>query len=343
MKTLLPASTLGTSGVLSRFLLSLLAIAALSSDAVAQSVSPSLLPAYPTKAIRLIVPFPPGGAVDAIGRIIGQKLAESFGHAVVIDNRGGAAGAVGSEVAAKAPADGYTLLVGSTSTISINPALNSKLNYDPKRDFVPITLVGFVPHVLLVNASVPANNVKEFVAYAKAQKKPVTYASVGTGSPHHLAGEIFKSMTGIDMVHVPYTGSGPALIGLMGEQVQFLSLDLPAALPQIGGGKVKALGIASAKRDPLVPDLPTVSESGLPGFEISGWYGIFAPAKTPKEIVVKLAAEIGRLLATPEVRASLAKIGVNVVGGTTDEFAAYIRREDAKWTKAIRDSGTKID
>jgi tripartite-type tricarboxylate transporter receptor subunit TctC len=189
---------------------------------------------------------------------------------------------------------------------------------------------------------VPANNVKEFVAYAKAQKKPVTYASVGTGSPHHLAGEIFKSMTGIDMVHVPYRQRTCADWS-MGEQVQFLSLDMPAALPQIGGGKVKALGIASAKRDPLVPDLPTVSESGLPGFEISGWYGIFAPAKTPKEIVAKLAAEINRLLATPEVRANLAKIGVNVLGGTTDEFAAYIRREDAKWTKAIRDSGTKIE
>lgn len=316
-------------------LLSMVAIAALSPLAAAQN--------YPTKPIRLVVPFPPGGAVDAIGRIIGQKLAESFGQPVVIDNRGGAAGAVGSEVAAKAPADGYTLLVGSTSTISINPALNPKLNYNPQRDFVPVSLVGFVPHVLLVSASVPASNVKEFVAYAKAQKKPLTYASVGTGSPHHLAGEIFKGMTGIDMVHVPYTGSGPALIGLLGGQVQFLSLDMPAALPQIGGGKVKALGIASAKRDPLVPDLPTVGESGVPGFEISGWYGIFAPARTPKEIVAKLSAEIGRLLGTPEVRASLAKIGVNVLGGTPQEFAAYIRREDEKWTKAIRDSGTKID
>ena len=316
-------------------LLSMLAIAALSPLAAAQN--------YPTKPIRMIVPFPPGGAVDAIGRIIGQKLGESFGHPVVIDNRGGAAGAIGSELAAKAVPDGYTLLVGSTSTISINPALNSKLNYNPHRDFVPVSLVGYVPHILVVNASTPGTTVKDFIAYAKAQKKPVTYASVGTGSPHHLAGEIFKGMAGIDMVHVPYTGSGPALIGLMGGQVQFLSVDLPAVVGQLGSGKVKALGIAAAKRDPLLPDLPTVGESGLPGFEISGWYGIFAPAKTPKEIVAKLSAEIGRLLTTPDVRASLAKIGVNVLGGTPEQFAAYIKREDAKWTKAIRDSGTKID
>jgi tripartite-type tricarboxylate transporter receptor subunit TctC len=317
------------------WLLSILAAAALSPLAGAQS--------YPTKPIRLIVPFPPGGAVDAIGRIVGQDLGKSFGHNVVIDNRGGAAGAIGSEIAAKAPADGYTLLVGSTSTISINPALNSKLAYSPQRDFVPVSLVGFVPHVLLVNTSVPATNVTSFVAFAKAQQKPVTYASVGAGSPHHLAGEIFKGMTGIDMVHVPYTGSGPALIGLMSGQVQFLSLDMPAALPQLGTGRVKALGIASAKRDPLAPDLPTVAESGLPGFEISGWYGIVAPTKTPKDIVAKLSAEIARLLATPETRGSLAKIGVNVLGGSPEEFAAYIRREDAKWTKAIRDSGTKIE
>jgi tripartite-type tricarboxylate transporter receptor subunit TctC len=305
--------------------------------------APAVAQNYPVKPIRLVVPFPPGGAVDAIGRIIGQKLGDSWGHNVVIDNRGGAAGAIGSELVARSPADGYTLLVGSTSTISINPALNTKLAYSPQRDFVPVSLVGYVPHILLVNAAVPANNVKEFIAYAKAQGKPVTFASVGTGSPHHLAGEIFKSMTGIDMVHVPYTGSGPALIGLMSGQVQFLSLDLPPALAQLNGGKVKALGIASARRDPLLPDVPTVGESGLPGFEISGWYGIFAPIQTPKPIVSKLSAEIDRLLATSDVRASLAKIGVNVLGGSAEQFAAYVKREDAKWSKAIRDAGVRIE
>jgi len=186
--------------------------------------------------------------------------------------------------------------------------------------------------------------------FAGAQSYPtkpirliVPFPPGGAGSPHYLAGEIFKGMTGIDMVHVPYTGSGPALIGLMGGQVLFLSLDMPAVLPQLGTGRVKALGIAAAKRDPLAPDLPTVAESGLPGFEISGWYGIFAPIKTPKDVVAKLSAEINRLLATPETRASLAKIGVNVLGGSPDEVAAFIRREDARWSKAIRDSGTKIE
>src|SRR6187455_263723 len=261
----------------------------------ATTATPVFAQTYPAKPIRLVVPFPPGGA----------------------------AGAIGSELVARAPADGYTLLVGSTSTISINPALNSKLAYSPQRDFVPVSLVGFVPHILLVNASVPASNVKDFIAFAKAQSKPVTFASVGTGSPHHLAGEIFKNMTGLDMVHVPYTGSGPALIGLMGGQVQFLSLDLPPALAQLGGGKVKALGIASAKRAPLLPDVPTVAEAGLPGFEISGWYGIFAPIRTPAPVVAKLSAEIDRLLATSDVRASLAKIGVNVLGGSAGQFAAY--------------------
>ncbi len=305
--------------------------------------APTVAQQYPVKPIRLVVPFPPGGAVDAIGRIIGQKLGDSWGHNVVIDNRGGAAGAIGSELVARSPADGYTLLVGSTSTISINPALNPKLAYNPQRDFVPVSLVGYVPHILLVTAAVPANNVKDFIAWAKAQGKPVTFASVGTGSPHHLAGEIFKSMTGVNMTHVPYTGSGPALIGLMGGQVQFLSLDLPPALAQLGSGKVKALGIAAAKRDPLLPDVPTVAESGLPGFEISGWYGIFAPIQTPKPIVAKLSTEIDRLLATPDVRASLAKIGVNVLGGSAEQFAAYVKREDAKWSKAIRDAGVKLE
>ena len=299
--------------------------------------------AYPTKPIRLVIPFPPGGAVDAIGRIVGQRLTESLGQSVVFDNRGGAAGAIGSELAARAVPDGYTLLVGSTSTISINPALRPSLPYRPERDFTPISIVGYVPHILVVSSAVPVSSVKEFIAYAKSQKKPVTYASVGIGSPHHLAGEIFKGMAGIDMVHVPYTGSGPALIGIMGGQVQFLSVDMPAVMPQIGGGKLKPIAIAAAKRDPLLPDLPTVSESGLPGFEITGWYGIFAPSKTPNEIVAKLSSEIGRILATPDARAALGKIGVTVLGGTPADGVAFVKRENAKWSKAIKDSGTKVE
>jgi tripartite-type tricarboxylate transporter receptor subunit TctC len=318
-----------------------IAIAA-ASPAPAAEQSAGVTQSYPNRPIRLVAPFPPGGAVDAIARIIGQDLAKSWGQNVVVDNRGGAAGAVGSELVANAPSNGYTLLMGSTSTISVNPALR-KLNYNPQRDFVAVSVVGYVPHVLLVHTSIPATNVTSFVAYAKSRSKPLTYGSVGTGSPHHLAGEIFKGMTGLNMVHVPYTGSGPAVTALMGGEVQFLSLDMPAALPQLSGGRVKALGVAAAKRDPVAPELPTVAESGLPGFEISGWYGIFAPLKTPKEIVAKLSSEIARLLKTPETRASLAKIGVNVLGGTPEEVAAFIKRENAKWSKAISDSGTKVD
>ena len=329
-----------SAGLKAACLLTTALTAAAPPTAAAQSTNAAQ--SYPNRPIRLVAPFPPGGAVDAVARIVGQDLAKSWGQNVVVDNRGGAAGAIGSELVANAPPNGYTLLVGSTSTISVNPALR-KLNYDPQRDFVPVSVVGYVPHVLLVHASVPATDVASFIAYAKSRPKPLTYASVGTGSPHHLAGEIFKGMTGVNMVHVPYTGSGPALTALMGAEVQFLSLDMPAALPQLGGGRVKALGIAAAKRDPLAPDLPTVAESGLPGFEISGWYGIFAPIRTPKEIVAKLSSEIARLLNTPETRASLAKVGVNVVGGTPAEVAAFIKREDAKWSKAIRDSGTKVD
>jgi tripartite-type tricarboxylate transporter receptor subunit TctC len=321
----------------------LLLAAALLAAHPALAAQSSPASAYPTKPVRLIIPFPPGGAVDAIGRIVGQRLAESFGQSVVFDNRSGAAGAIGSELAARALPDGYTLLVGSTSTISINPALQSKLPYRPERDFTPVSIVGYVPHILVVAAGVPVSSVKEFIAYAKAQKKPLTYASVGAGSPHHLAGEIFKGMTGVDMVHVPYTGSGPALIGIMGGQVQFLSVDMPAVVPQLGGGKLKAIGIAASKRDPLLPDLPTVAESGLPGFEITGWYGIFAPSQTPKEIVSKLSSEIERILKTADTRSALGKIGVTVLGGTVSDGVAFVKRENAKWSKAIKDSGTKVE
>jgi tripartite-type tricarboxylate transporter receptor subunit TctC len=324
--------------------IALLAAVFLAIQAVPPSHAASDGPAYPTKPIRLIIPFPPGGAVDAIGRIVGQRLAEKFGQSVVFDNRAGASGAIGSELVARAVPDGYTLLVGSTSTISINPSLRpGLLPYRPERDFTPVSIVGYVPHIVVVSNGVPASTVKEFIAYAKAQKKPVTYASVGTGSPHHLAGEIFKRMAGIEMVHVPYKGSGPALIDIMGGQVQFLSVDMPAVMPLIESGKLKPLGIAAGKRDPLLPKLPTVSESGLPGFEITGWYGIFAPSKTPKNIVAKLSSEIGHILETQDARGALAKIGVTVLGGTPADGVAFVKRETAKWAKAIKDSGTKVE
>lgn len=321
----------------------MLGAAALVPTVGAQPTATTSSQAYPTKPIRLIVPFPPGGAVDAIARIVGGKMSESFSHNVVIDNRGGAGGALGSEIAAKSPADGYTTLLGSSSSISINPFLNSKLQYDPKRDFAPISLIGFVPHILLVHPSVPATSVKDFIAYAKGQAKPITFASAGIGTSHHLSGEIFKTMTGLNMIHVPYAGSGPAIVGLMGGHVQFLSLDVPAALPQVKAGKVRALGIATLKRDPLLPDLPTVSESGLPGFEVTAWYGLFAPSKTPGPAIARLSSEVARALAATDSREALAKIGVTVQAMSGEEFVKFLQREDVKWAKAVKDSGAKLE
>jgi tripartite-type tricarboxylate transporter receptor subunit TctC len=316
-------------------------IRAFAALAVLAPLAPAEAQPYPNRPIRIVVPFPPGGATDIVGRVIAQKLGDSFGQAVFVDNRGGAGGAIGSEAVAKSPGDGYTLLVGSTTTISINPWLNPKLPYNPQRDFVPISLVGFVPHILLVPSSVPASSLREFIAYAKAQPKPLAFASGGVGTPHHLAGEIFKKMTGIDMVHVPYKGSGPAMNGILGGEVQFASFDLPAALPQLGGGRLKALALAAESRDALAPEVPTAAEAGLPGFEITGWYGIFAPASTPRDIVAKLSGEIAKQLSGADTRASLSKTGVNVLGGTAEQFAAHLKREDAKWAKAVQESGAK--
>ena len=270
-------------------------------------------------------------------------MSEGFASPIVIDNRGGAGGAVGSELAAKSPPDGYTILLGSSSSISINPFLNSKLQYAPKRDFAPISLIGFVPHILLVNPSVPARTAKEFIAYAKAQPKPVNFGSAGIGTSHHLSGEIFKTMTGINMVHVPYAGSGPALVGLMGGHVEFLSLDAPAALPQIKAGKVRPLGIATLKRDPLIPDMPTVSESGLPGFEVTAWYGLFTRSGSPQQAIARLSAEAAKALAASDTREALAKIGVTVHPMSGPEFVAFLQREDVKWAKAVKDSGAKVE
>jgi|HigsolmetaGSP12D_1036236.scaffolds.fasta_scaffold00089_10 Uncharacterized protein conserved in bacteria len=298
---------------------------------------------YPARELRLVVPFATGGAVDTLARAVGQKLAESLGRPVIIDNRAGAAGAIGSEAVARAPADGYTLLMGSTTTISINPSLKLDLPYSPTRDFAPISLVAFVPHVLVVNPEVPADSIQDFISYAKSRPVPMGFASAGAGSPHHLAGEIFKSMTGVEMLHVPYKGTGPGLVDLMSGQVQFMSVEMVAALPQVRAGKVKALGVATGVRSEVAPELRTVAEAGLPGFEITSWYGLFAPAGTPPDIVALLAEHVDRALHTPQLRASLEKMGATPGGGTPKDFAAHIARENAKWAKAVAEAGVKIE
>ncbi|MFM9887870.1 MAG: Bug family tripartite tricarboxylate transporter substrate binding protein [Burkholderiales bacterium] len=300
-------------------------------------------PSFPNKPIRLIVPFPPGGAVDILGRAMAQKLTENLAQNVFVDNRVGGAGAVGSEAAAKSAPDGYTLLMGSTTTISINPSLFPKLPYEPSRDFVPVTLVAFVPHLLVVNAGIPAANLREFIAHAKARPGQLNYASAGNGTPHHIAAEMFKQMAGVDLVHIPYKGTGPAVPDLIAGQVSFMSVEILAAMPHVKAGKLRALGIATSSRNPSAPEIPTVSEAGLPGFEVTSWYGILAPAGTPKPITERLAAEMTKAIATPDLSERLSSLGATPVGNTPDEFGAHLRRESEKWAKAVKASGARVD
>ena len=299
--------------------------------------------AYPDRPLRLVVPFPPGGAVDVLGRAVALNVRDSLGQNIVVDNRPGFGGAVGSELAARATPDGYTLLMGSTSTISINPALVAKLAYDPVKDFVPITLVGFVPHVLAANPSVPASTLKEFIAYAKGRPGQLAYGSAGTGTPHHIAIEMFKQMTGVDMLHVPYKGTAPALLDLLSGRVACMSAEVLALLPHVRAGKLRALGIATAMRNQVAPEIPTIAEAGLPGFEVTSWYGILAPAGTPREVTARLARDIAKSLGTPDMRQRFADLGATPVGNTPEEFAAFIKREGAKWARAIKISGAKVE
>jgi tripartite-type tricarboxylate transporter receptor subunit TctC len=294
---------------------------------------------FPNKPIRLIAPFAAGGALDLIARGLGQKLSESMGQPVVVENRAGASGAIGSEAVARSTPDGYTLLLGATTTHGVNPALNPRLPYDPVKDFTPISLVATIPHVLVVNASLPVNSVQELVRYAKAGH-PLAYGSAGNGSPHHLAAELFKSMAGIEAVHVPYKGSGPALADLMSGQLQFISVELTAADPHIKSGKLKALAIATAERVPGV-SLPTVAESGYPGFEVTSWYAIFGPAGMPEAVTGKLSAEIAKALATPDLSDRLKNLGATPIGSTPERLAAHVRAELSRWTQVVKTAGIK--
>jgi tripartite-type tricarboxylate transporter receptor subunit TctC len=278
-----------------------------------------------------------------LGRAVALNARDALGQNIVVDNRPGFGGAVGSELAAHATPDGYTLLMGSTSTISINPALVSNLAYNASRDFVPITLVGFVPHVLVAAMSVPATNLKEFIAYAKARPGQLAYGSAGVGTPHHIALEMFKQMTGVDLLHVPYKGTAPALVDLLSGRVACMSSEVLAVLPHVRAGKLRALGIATAARNQVAPEIPTVAEAGLPGFEVTSWYGVLAPTGTPRDITGRLSRDIAKSLNTPDMRQRFADLGATAVGNTPDEFAAFIKREGAKWAKAIKISGARVE
>ena len=299
--------------------------------------------AYPTRSIRLVVPFPAGGTTDILARAAAQKLTESLGQSVIVDNRPGAAGNIGADIVAKSAPDGYTLLMGTVGTHAINPGLYAKMPYDHVKDFVPVVLVAGVPNVLAVNPAFPVNSVAELIALAKSKPGTINFATSGSGTSIHLSGELFKTMAGVDMTHVPYKGSSPALTDLMGGQVQIMFDNLPSALPLNKAGKLRAIAVTSQKRAPVLPDVPTISESGLPGFEASSWFGVLAPTGTPAPIVAKINADVNKWLQSPEARDQLLAQGANAAGGTPEQFAAHIRAETEKWAKVVKASGAKAD
>ncbi len=299
--------------------------------------------AYPNHAIRLVVPFPAGGTTDILARDVAKQLTETLGQAVVVDNRPGAGGNIGADLVAKAAPDGYTLLMGTVGTHAINPSLYAKMPYDHVKDFVPVVLVAGVPNVLVVNPSVPVNTVADLIKLAKAKPGTINFASSGSGTSIHLSGELFKTMAGVDMTHVPYKGSSPALTDLMGGQVQIMFDNLPSSLPLIKSGKLRAVAVTSLKRAPALPDVPTVAESGLPGFEASSWFGILAPAGTPAPIVARLNTEVNKWLQGPEAKQQLTTQGAAAAGGPPENFVAHIRAETDKWAKVVKASGAKVD
>jgi tripartite-type tricarboxylate transporter receptor subunit TctC len=312
-----------------RFLFAVLAFAAASASGQT----------YPTHPVKLVVPFAPGGSADLVARLIGQKLAETWGRQVIVENKGGGSGMIGNDFVAKSAPDGYTLTVGTMGPFSVNPTLFDKMPYDPIRDFAPITLTGIASHVLVANPQVPVRTVGELIALAKAKPGQLTFASSGTGNATHLTFELFKSTAGIDIVHVPYKGGGPAMADLVGGQVAFSFASMPSALPYVQAGRLRAIAVGGATRSPLFPDVPTVAESGLPGFVSEDWQGILAPAKTPAAVVAKLNADLVRTLHTPEMTAKLAGAGFDVKTSTPQEFADFIREDTAKWARVLKRRG----
>jgi tripartite-type tricarboxylate transporter receptor subunit TctC len=310
--------------------------------AMAVSV-PAGAQAYPTRPVKLVVPFPPGGSLDITGRLIAQRLSEMWGQAVVVENKPGAGGNIGADFVAKSPPDGYTILLGALSTHAVNPNLYAKMPYDAVRDFAPITLIATTPNVLVVNAATPVGNVREFIAWTKANPGKLAFGSGSNGSAGHLAGELYKVDTGTDAVHIPFKGGAPATQALLAGDTQFMFDNLANAMAQVKAGKLKALAVTTAQRSPLVPELPTMAEAGLPGFDISTWYGLFAPAGTPAAIVGKWNSDVTKILTTPDVRAKLMADGAEPAPDTPEQFAQMISRELAKYARIIKASGAKVD
>jgi len=297
---------------------------------------------FPDKPLRIVVTFTTGGAPDTLARILSDKLSTAWGQPVIVDNKPGAGGNTGADFVAKAAPDGYTIVVGTVGTHSINPALYSKMPYDAVKDFAPITLLATTPNMLVVNNDVPATNLKDFIALGKKEGK-MTFASSGSGTSIHVSGELFKTMTGIDMVHIPYKGRATAIPDVLGGRVTMMFDNMPSSLPLVREGKLRALGVTSSVRSPAAPEIPTIAESGLPAFDAVSWFALFAPANTAKPIIDKWQLEVRRILKLPDVAKRLADAGLDAVGGTPDELAAYQKSELTKWAKVVKDSGAKAD
>ena len=297
---------------------------------------------YPTNTVRIVVPFPAGGGNDSMGRILAQKLSESFGRQFIVDNRAGANGMVGSELVAKAPRDGYTLLVNGANFVT-TPSLYAKVTYDPIKQFEPISLTAIAPNVLVVHPSLPARNVKELIALAKASPKQVNFAGSGSGSTPHLAGELFKTMTRTDMLHIPYRGTGPAITGLLSGEVATMFMPALTAVPLISNGRVRGIAVTSKERLPALPALPTVAQSGLPGYESSQWYGMLAPAGTPLEILNLLNSHVVKIMQMPDMKQRMSESGSVAIGSTREAFAQHLKDEYAKWARVIKASGATAD
>lgn len=312
------------------------------STTMAQTPSARRAAGYPNKAIRFIVPFAPGGGADLLARVIGQKLSEIWNQSVVIENRTGSGGNIGTELVAKSAPDGYTLLLGITGTLAVNPHLYRKLPYDPVKDFAPVALVASAPTVLVVHPSVPAQSLKDFIALAKAKPRQLNYGSAGNGTAGHLAMELLKALAGIDLVHIPYKGAGQATIELLGGQVDVGFLNMLAVTPYVAAGRLRALAVTSVRRSPVMPKVPVVAET-LPGYEAVGWFGVLVSAGTPGAIVTKLNEEIVRIVKMPDVRERLSNLGAEPIGSTPEQFAAYIKTELAKYAKIVKASGARAD
>ncbi|MEI6319225.1 MAG: tripartite tricarboxylate transporter substrate binding protein [Pseudomonadota bacterium] len=332
----------GPSRSLHLSLLPLASLAVLLPTPAAAQPQPSVQ-AWPSRTVRIVVPFGPGGSADFVGRLLGQRLTETLGQPVIVENRPGAGAMLGNEVVAKSPPDGYTLTIGTLGPFAVNQSLFRKVPYDSQRDFAPITLTGASSHVLVVHPSMPVKSMPDLIALAKQRPGQMTFASSGIGNATHLTGELFKSMAGLDVVHVPYKGGGAAVADLIGGHVAFSFASMPSAMPHVRAGRLRALAVAPGQRVSTAPELPTVAESGLPGFSSEDWQGVLAPAKTPQDIVMRLNGEIHKVLGAPEVREKLDAQGFQVRLSTPQQFAELIRSESAKWAKIVKEANIRID